>query len=152
MAARRWPRSSRRSIRGARAASARPHERGCWRSTRTCIGPSRSRRSCREHRRDDVRARCRTPRSNAMRIVILGLSVTSSWGNGHATNYRGLMSALAARGHDVLFLERDVPWYAAQRDLPDPPWGTTRLYDSVDELQDRHAQEVRAADLVVVGS
>ena len=49
-----------------------------------------------------------------MRIVILGLSITSSWGNGHATTYRALVRALAARGHDVLFLERDVPWYAAQ--------------------------------------
>jgi spore maturation protein CgeB len=57
-----------------------------------------------------------------MRIVLLGLSITSSWGNGHATNYRALMRALDERGHDVLFLERDVPWYAAQRDLPDPPW------------------------------
>jgi spore maturation protein CgeB len=87
-----------------------------------------------------------------MRIVLLGLSVTSSWGNGHATNYRGLMRALTARGHDVLFLERDVPWYAAQRDLPDPPWGTTRLYGSLDELRAGHAAAVRDADLVLVGS
>jgi spore maturation protein CgeB len=74
-----------------------------------------------------------------MRVVFLGLSVTSSWGNGHATNYRALMRALDARGHDVLFLERDVPWYAAQRDLPQPPWGRTVLYGSLDELRDRHA-------------
>src|SRR5690606_40196193 len=45
-------------------------------------------------------------------IVILGLSITSSWGNGHATTYRGLARELAARGHRVLFLERDVAWYA----------------------------------------
>src|SRR4051794_26429353 len=83
-----------------------------------------------------------------MRIVILGLSVTSSWGNGHATNYRGLCTALAARGHDVLFLERDRPWYAAARDF-DAPW--IRLYDSVDELE-RWRADVREADLVVVGS
>jgi spore maturation protein CgeB len=87
-----------------------------------------------------------------MRIVILGLSVTSSWGNGHATNYRALMSALTARGHDVLFLERDVPWYAAQRDLPSPPWGTTRLYSSLSELRADHESTVRAADVVIVGS
>src|SRR5436853_147545 len=87
-----------------------------------------------------------------MRIVILGLSVTSSWGNGHATNYRALMSAFAARGHDVLFLERDVPWYAAQRDLPSPPWGTTRLYGSLRELRAEHECSVRAADLVIMGS
>jgi hypothetical protein len=44
-----------------------------------------------------------------MKIVILGLSITSSWGNGHATTYRGLVRELAARSHDILFLERDVP-------------------------------------------
>ncbi|HEV2060751.1 MAG TPA: glycosyltransferase [Solirubrobacteraceae bacterium] len=87
-----------------------------------------------------------------MRIVLLGLSITSSWGNGHATNYRALVRALTARGHDVLFLERDVPWYAAQRDLPDPPWGTTRLYGSLDELRSEHGDAVRDADVVVVGS
>jgi spore maturation protein CgeB len=87
-----------------------------------------------------------------MRIVLLGLSITSSWGNGQATNYRGLVRALSARGHDVLFLERDVPWYAAHRDLPRPPWGTTRLYGSLDELRAGYADAVRRADLVVVGS
>src|SRR4051794_23159358 len=44
-------------------------------------------------------------------IVIIGLSITSSWGNGHATTYRGLVRELARRGHDVLFLEHDRPWY-----------------------------------------
>ena len=53
-----------------------------------------------------------------MNIVILGLSITSSWGNGHATTYRALVRALALRGHDVLFLERDAEWYAGNRDLP----------------------------------
>ena len=87
-----------------------------------------------------------------LRIVVLGLSITSSWGNGHATNFRGLLSALAARGHDVLFLERDVPWYAEHRDLPDPPFGRTHLYGSLDELRDRFTSDVREADVVVVGS
>lgn len=87
-----------------------------------------------------------------MRIVILGLSITSSWGNGHATTYRGLVRGLTQRGHDVLFLERDVPWYAENRDLPDPPYGRTALYRSVVELKDRWACEVRDADFVIVGS
>src|SRR5919198_1159364 len=52
-----------------------------------------------------------------LRIVILGLTITSSWGNGHATTYRALARALAARGHKVTFLERDVPWYRDNRDL-----------------------------------
>jgi spore maturation protein CgeB len=83
-----------------------------------------------------------------MKIVILGLSITSSWGNGHATTYRSLIRGLKQRGHDVLFLERDAPWYAAHRDAPD----AGVLYASVDELRDRFADEVRRADLVVQGS
>jgi spore maturation protein CgeB len=87
-----------------------------------------------------------------LRLVVLGLSITSSWGNGHATTYRALLRALAARGHDVCFLERDVPWYAEHRDLPNPPYGRTLLYTSVDELVRRAAADVRDADCVVVGS
>lgn len=87
-----------------------------------------------------------------LRLVILGLSITSSWGNGHATTYRALVRALAERGHEVLFLERDVEWYAANRDLPNPPGGRTVLYGSIDELVDLHGDAVRLADCVVVGS
>ncbi len=87
-----------------------------------------------------------------MRIVVLGLSITSSWGNGHATTYRGLVRELVAGGHDVLFLERDVPWYADQRDLPNPPYGRTELYMGLDDLKARFADDVREADAVIVGS
>ena len=87
-----------------------------------------------------------------MKIVILGLSITSSWGNGHATTYRGLVRELVARGHDVLFLERDVPWYAANRDIPNPPNGHTKLYANLDELKASFTQTVRDADFVMVGS
>ena len=87
-----------------------------------------------------------------MDITILGLSITSSWGNGHATTYRSLAKALDARGHRVTFLERDVPWYAANRDMPEPSFATTHLYESVPELQARHTPTVRDADLVIVGS
>ncbi len=87
-----------------------------------------------------------------MKIVILGLSITSSWGNGHATTFRGLVRELSKRGHDVLFLERDVPWYAAQRDLPEPPYGRTELYSSLDELQQGFTREIAEADCTIVGS
>jgi methyltransferase (TIGR04290 family) len=85
-------------------------------------------------------------------IVVLGLSITSSWGNGHATTYRALVRELCARGHQVLFLERDVPWYAETRDLPAPPYGQLELYQSLDELRDRFSGQIRAADVVIVGS
>jgi spore maturation protein CgeB len=87
-----------------------------------------------------------------MKIIILGLSITSSWGNGHATTYRSLMRELVRRGHDVLFLERDQPWYAANRDMPQPPFGRTEIYGSVQELQRRFAEEIAAADCVIAGS
>ena len=87
-----------------------------------------------------------------MRIVILGLTITSSWGNGHATTFRGLVRGLARRGHSVLFLERDKPWYADNRDLPAPPFGETQIYTGLDELSQRWAAPIAAADLVVVGS
>jgi spore maturation protein CgeB len=92
------------------------------------------------------------PPPRHLRIVILGLSITSSWGNGHATTYRALLRALAERGHRVLFLERDVPWYAANRDLPAPPYCDARLYTSLDELKRRYGRVVAEADLVIVGS
>ncbi|MBX3466282.1 MAG: glycosyltransferase [Planctomycetes bacterium] len=57
-----------------------------------------------------------------MKLVVFGLSVSSSWGNGHATLWRGLIGALAAQGHRVVFFERDAPWYAQHRDIaPEVP-------------------------------
>ena len=86
------------------------------------------------------------------KLVFFGLSITSSWGNGHATTYRALLRALAARGHDITFIERDVPWYAENRDLPDPPYCRTLFYESVEECRDRFEKIAREADAVIVGS
>jgi spore maturation protein CgeB len=86
-----------------------------------------------------------------VRLVVLGLSLSSSWGNGHATTYRALLRAFAARGHEVTFLERDVPWYAAHRDLVDPDWCRLVLYRNLADL-DRHRAEIRRAHAVIVGS
>ena len=85
-------------------------------------------------------------------IVVIGLSISSSWGNGHATTYRSLLGALARRGHDVLFLERDVPWYAAHRDLRD--WDSVRVafYASLEDLGRQYRSAIHAADVVIVGS
>ncbi len=85
-------------------------------------------------------------------IVILGLSITSSRSHDHAVTYRGLVRELAQRGHRVLFLERDQPCHADQRDLREPPYGRTEIYASLDELRDRFATDIRRADCVVVGS
>ncbi|MBZ9677595.1 glycosyltransferase [Mesorhizobium sp. ES1-1] len=85
-------------------------------------------------------------------IVFLGLSLSSSWGNGHATTFRGLLRGLNELGHRVIFLERDVPWYAQHRDLHDPDFCALRYYDRVDDLRRSHERELQRADIVVMGS
>ncbi|MFC6487911.1 CgeB family protein [Nitratireductor sp. GCM10026969] len=89
--------------------------------------------------------------SKPLSIVILGLSLSSSWGNGHATTYRALLRGLKEEGHQVLFLERDMPWYAQHRDMPDPDFCRLAYYDSLADL-DRFKPAIRNADAVVVGS
>src|SRR4051812_18513874 len=87
-----------------------------------------------------------------MKIVFLGLSITSSWGNGHATTYRALVRELAARGHEILFLERNLPWYADNRDVARLPPARIGLYRSLADLKRRYEDEVASADAVIVGS
>lgn len=86
-----------------------------------------------------------------MKIAVLGLSLSSSWGNGHATTYRALLRALAARRHRITFYERDKPWYAAARDVAEPDFCRLVLYDSLAEL-DRHLPAIAESDAVVLGS
>lgn len=87
-----------------------------------------------------------------MDVVVLGLSLTSAWGNGHASTYRSLLGALGARGHSILFLERDVPWYREHRDLVSAPYADVEFYDSLGALDEHFAATLGDADLVVVGS
>lgn len=86
-----------------------------------------------------------------LRVVVLGLSLSSSWGNGHATTYRALLRAFSARGHDVLFLERDTPWYARHRDLERPRFCRLALYRDVAGLA-AWRDTIATADAVIVGS
>ena len=86
-----------------------------------------------------------------MKLIVLGLSLSSSWGNGHATTFRALLKAFARRGHDILFLERDVPWYRNNRDIAEPDYCRLEFYHSVEEL-DHWREEIRNADAVIVGS
>jgi spore maturation protein CgeB len=87
-----------------------------------------------------------------MRIVVFGLTVSSSWGNGHATLWRGLIRALGARGHHVTFFERDVPYYAQHRDLTALGGHALHLYEQWEEVRARAARSVREADVAVVTS
>jgi spore maturation protein CgeB len=87
-----------------------------------------------------------------VKLVVLGLSLSSSWGNGHATTYRALLRAFARRGHEVLFLERDVPWYATHRDMPNPGFCGLEFYQDIPDLQSRWSGDIQNADAVIVGS
>jgi spore maturation protein CgeB len=87
-----------------------------------------------------------------MKLVVFGLSVSSSWGNGHATLWRGLIRALDKLGHQVVFYERDVPYYAEHRDLPVLSQGTLRLYSRWDDILETARREIADADVAMVTS
>ena len=87
-----------------------------------------------------------------MKIVIFGLSITSSWGNGHATTYRSLARALHARGHQILFFEHDVEWYASNRDMPEPPFCDVRIYENWADIVAEARRELLDCDVAMVGS
>jgi spore maturation protein CgeB len=87
-----------------------------------------------------------------MKLVIFGLTISSSWGNGHATNLRGLLRQLIARRHEVTFFERDVPYYAAHRDLPELPGGKLQLYSTWTDVAPIAARAVADADVAMVTS
>lgn len=87
-----------------------------------------------------------------MRIVIFGLTLSSSWGNGHATPYRAILKALSAAGHEVVFYEKDVPYYAAHRDLPDPQFCKLILYENWNDVRQRAIANAEEADVVLTAS
>ena len=87
-----------------------------------------------------------------MNIVVFGLSITSTWGNGHATTYRSLLRALAGRGHEIIFLERDAEWYANRRDLAQPDFCRLGLYKTLEDLDRSYRAEIQSADCIMIGS
>jgi spore maturation protein CgeB len=87
-----------------------------------------------------------------MKLVVFGLSISSSWGNGHATLWRGLQRALAARGHEVVFFERDVPYYAAHRDLRELAGGRLVLYPDWQLIVPLAREQLADADAAIVTS
>lgn len=87
-----------------------------------------------------------------MRLVVFGLSVTSAWGNGHATLWRGLLRALGSLGHRAVFFEKDTPFYAAHRDLERGDGYDIVVYPTWEAVLPRAAREVAAADVAIVTS
>ena len=87
-----------------------------------------------------------------MRLAIFGLTISSSWGNGHATIWRGLCSALARRGHDVVFFEHDVSYYANHRDLTAPPGYRVVLYKDWSQIESHARELLNNSDTAIVTS
>lgn len=87
-----------------------------------------------------------------MKLVVFGLTISSSWGNGHATLWRGLCKALARHGCRVVFYEKDVPYYASSRDQAYVPGGELVLYREWRDVSDRAMQDVADADAAMVTS
>ncbi|MFL6305059.1 MAG: glycosyltransferase [Candidatus Sulfotelmatobacter sp.] len=85
-----------------------------------------------------------------MHFVVFGLSISSSWGNGHATLWRGMLKAMVERGHTVSFYEKNVPYYASTRDGWHCPAGVTlRLYDTLEEVRSMAMREFASADVAL---
>jgi spore maturation protein CgeB len=87
-----------------------------------------------------------------MRILIFGLTVSSSWGNGHATIWRGLCNALAEDGHSITFFEKDVPYYRTHRDLAQPSNYALELYCGWDDVQSQARSALCECDCAIVTS
>lgn len=87
-----------------------------------------------------------------MKIVVFGLSISSAWGNGHATLLRGLFRALNSRGHEVHFFEHDMPYYAAHRDALSLPFANLHLYSSWNENLPCAKRALSDADVGIVTS
>ncbi|GAB0116494.1 CgeB family protein [Acidisoma sp. 7E03] len=63
-----------------------------------------------------------------MRIAFYGSSLLSSYWNGAATYYRGLLQALAQHGHQITFFEPDAFERQAHRDIAPPEWARVVIY------------------------
>jgi spore maturation protein CgeB len=87
-----------------------------------------------------------------MKITVFGLSITSSWGNGHATTFRALCQALHRRGHRIVFFEHNLEWYQNNRDLPEPPYCGVKLFETWEEILPSVRAELRDSDVAMVGS
>jgi spore maturation protein CgeB len=88
-----------------------------------------------------------------LKLAVFGLSITCSWGNGHATTYRSLLRAFAERGHEVVFFEWDAPWYRGdRRDLLEPSFLRLVLYPEWSEIRRPAIAEALDADATIVGS
>ncbi len=87
-----------------------------------------------------------------MKITVFGLTLSSSWGNGHATPYRAIIRALDRLGHQVHFFEKDVPYYSSRRDFDSCDYCELTLYPEWSEVRDRALTAAADSDVVITAS
>jgi spore maturation protein CgeB len=87
-----------------------------------------------------------------LKIAIFGLTISSSWGNGHATPYRAILRALARQRHRISFFEKDVPYYALRRDFTACDFCELFLYPSWDQIRPVARSVVAECDAVIFAS
>ena len=84
-----------------------------------------------------------------MKIAFYGSSLLSSYWNGAATYYRGLLRDLAGRGYQITFYEPDAFDRQKHRDIDPPEWARSVVYEANEEGLRSVLQEAKAADIVV---
>ncbi|MBW8786090.1 MAG: hypothetical protein JF593_15950, partial [Novosphingobium sp.] len=87
-----------------------------------------------------------------MKIAFYGSSLLSSYWNGAATYYRGVLGALAARGHQITFYEPDAFERQQHRDIDPPEWAHSVVYQANEASLRRVLAEAAEADVVVKAS
>jgi spore maturation protein CgeB len=87
-----------------------------------------------------------------MRISFFASSLVSAYWNGAATYYRGILRALAERGHEITFYEPDAYGRQEHRDLEDPPWATVVVYNATEDAVMNALDDARHDDLIVKAS
>jgi len=87
-----------------------------------------------------------------VKIAFFASSLVSSYWNGAATYYRGLIRALDARGHRVTFFEPDAFERQANRDIADPPWAEVVVYEPTGSAALAAVERARGADVLVKAS
>ncbi len=105
-----------------------------------------------QHRRPSIPEYVAAPQGSKLKFTIFGLTLSSSWGNGHATPYRAILKALQQAGHRVIFYERDVKYYADRRDFSRCDYCELRLYPSWEAVRAQALAEARSSDVVISGS
>ena|SRR5581483_5892701 len=88
----------------------------------------------------------------SLKITIFGLTLSSSWGNGHATPYRAIIRALDRQGHKVVFYEKDVDYYARRRDFSQWRHCDLVLYGRWEDIRREAMDNAATSDAVIVAS